>query len=212
MVDIAVHVILSVNTQLFHAHRVIHRKFVVPSSFVCFRRIAASSLFTRQRKGHTVFTVVNSTSHNRAIWISVKETDQNFLANARQIHHAPALTGMHLRHTDPEAAVVVLLASTVPRKLNFDATIFVRVDFLASRPNHDCRLDAFDPHARQKRRTVGDFRRHALKLVLIDFFRMRCACKIVSAERCCVLHRSQHPLPAFFARVVVLFDFESTAR
>ena len=69
--------------------------------------------------------------------------------------HNPRLAGAGLDDADEAAARLVLLAETVPMELDFDATVYIGVDFVARRPDHDRRLGTEDARAgRPLRRAV----------------------------------------------------------
>ncbi|CAH0239346.1 hypothetical protein SRABI106_02366 [Rahnella aquatilis] len=57
------------------------------------------------------------------------KADRNFAVDTRQEHGAETATRPRLRNPHPAGTAIVMFVFAIPRELNFDAAIFVRVDF-----------------------------------------------------------------------------------
>src|ERR1043165_6183942 len=107
---------------------------------------AALRLVGRQGVGRHLFGIVDAADHDRVVGIALFEIDHHFLADARNVDHAPLLAGPRRRDPHPARAVAIVLALPIPVKLDFDAPVLIGEDLLAGGADHDRGLRAF--HAR----------------------------------------------------------------
>lgn len=132
--DFYVLVFLRVYVDFFLFAFVFKADFVVALSFVGVAFPGASGFVFRQFIGRRVEGVVGASADYGLVGVAVKEVDDDFLPDSRDgllsvsSSYAPAL-----RYAYPAGAVLVVLARAVPGELDFDAALFVGVDFFALR-------------------------------------------------------------------------------
>src|ERR1051326_2394354 len=149
-------VLLGVDVELLRARLVLEADLVEAGALVGLGLDAAARLVVRQRPGRHRLAVVERADHHRVVGIALQEVDQDLLADARQVEHAPFLAGERLRHAHPAGAVLVGLAVAVPVELQLDAAVLVGVDVLAGRADHARGLRALhDRLGREPRRPEG---------------------------------------------------------
>src|SRR5213593_443899 len=84
--------------------------------------------------------VVNAAGNNRLVGIALEEVDYDFMADSRNVDHAPLLAGPRSGNADPTGAVAIVLAFPVPMKLHLHATVLVGENLFTGWAHHDRRL------------------------------------------------------------------------
>jgi len=147
MFDDVVLVLFGVDVNLFLALLVLKAKFVEVGGLAAFgaaRFNAALGLVGGQGVGRHLAVVVDAAGDERLVGVAFEEVDDDFLADARQGHHAPVLARPGLRHAHPAGGVFVALAVAVPVELNLHPPVLVGVNLFARRAGDDGGLRALD--------------------------------------------------------------------
>ena len=92
--------------------------------------------------GRHLLGVVDAADDDRLVGVAFEEVDDHFLADARDVDHAPLLAGPGRADADPAGAVGVVLALAVPVELHLHAAVLVGEDLLAGRADDDGGLRA----------------------------------------------------------------------
>ncbi len=95
-----------------------------------------------QRVRRHFLRIVNAADDDRLIGIAFEKVDDHFLLDARDVDHAPLLSRQRRSDAHPARAVRVILALTVPVKLNFNPAVFVGENLFARRAHDDRRLSS----------------------------------------------------------------------
>ena len=162
-------VLLAVKVDLFRSLFVLESKLVrSPTAQGGVRFDGAFRLFTRKAVRGLVGAVIHPADDDRLIRVALQKIDDHLLADAGNVHGAPAGTGPELADPYPAGALVVALALAVPVELDLDAAVFVGVDLLAGRSGDDGGLAALDQRfGGRPQRSKRDIERDAGKIVHI---------------------------------------------
>ena len=77
--------------------------------------------------------VVQGTGDNGLVGVAIEVPYDNFLTDTGQYEGAPLVASPGLAYPQPTAAVLVLVAFSVPMELHFHPTVGVGVDFFSLR-------------------------------------------------------------------------------
>ena len=92
-------------------------------------------------RGHLV-GVVDATGDDRVVRVAVDVFDDDFLSNPGRVDDAKVRSRPWVADAYPAARLFVILAVTIPRKLDLHASVRVGVDFLTGRADDDGDLRA----------------------------------------------------------------------
>ena len=115
-----------------------------------------------------VGSVVHGTRDDGSIRVAVEEGDNDFVAYARNERRAPLVAGPGLHHAQVAGGIFIFLAFAVPDELDFDAAVFVDVDFFAGRSGDKGRLRAFHHRPFNQAWTIGNVSGDAIKTIFIE--------------------------------------------
>src|SRR5207249_3030779 len=101
---------------------------------------SALRLVVRQRIRWHLFSVVDASDDDRIVHVAIHKVDDHFLANSRDVNHAPLLTRPRSGHPQPAGAVAIVLSFTVPGELHFDAAVFIGEDLFSLGSHYRGRL------------------------------------------------------------------------
>ena len=118
--------------------------------------------------GRHLVGIVHATNDDGLVGIAFEEIDDHFLANARDVNHAPLSARPRSPNANPAGAAGILLSLAVPVELHLHATVFVREDFFSRRPHHGRRVRAVHERLRGRaQRAKGQCERDAREYVAV---------------------------------------------
>src|SRR5439155_3845701 len=106
-----------------------------------------------QGVGRHLVGVIDAADDDRLVRVAFLESDDDLLADARDVDPPPLLAGPERADADPAGAGGVLLPLAVPEELYLHAAVLVGEDLFACRPHDHGRLRAV--HARLGGPPVG---------------------------------------------------------
>src|SRR5690606_36570633 len=109
-----VQIFLGMDVDLLFTGFVFKPQFVAAFTLVGFGFQGGSCFVLRQRIRRCVGRVVGSAGNNGLVRVAVQEGDNDFVADSRQGHEAVLAAGPALGHSQPGAAVFVVLRVAVP--------------------------------------------------------------------------------------------------
>src|SRR5690625_6723345 len=83
-----------------------------------------------------LFVIDRSDDYGR-IWVTIEKIDDNFVADARNERRTPLIAFPRLNHPKKAGAILVLLAFSIPIKLNFYAAQCVDINLFARWTHHE---------------------------------------------------------------------------
>ena len=101
------------------------------------------------------FRIPDTADNDRLIRIAFHESNEDLLADPRDLDEPPLLAGPTGAHPQPTGTVRILFALAIPVELHFHPAIFVRENFFSRRTGDDGVLDTVD---KGPRRSVEDGR------------------------------------------------------
>ena len=145
VLDVLVPVALGVEGDLFFTGPVFDAQFVEALAAGAAEGFKDASCFVfRQGIRDRVSLVVQAAGDERLIRVAFKEADQHFHTDPGNGDAAVAVAGPVAGYAQPTAGLVVGLTVAVPVELDFDAAVFVAVDFFVVRAGDDGGLGALD--------------------------------------------------------------------
>src|SRR5690625_2609698 len=137
VLDLNVVVFFSVNQYLFRAFFVLKAQLVIVIRGGVFCGSSFNAALVSRRLRWFIPSVIARADDDGAILVTIEKIDDNFVADARNERRTPLIACPRLNHPKKAGAILVLLAFSIPIKLNFYAAQFVDINLFARWTHHE---------------------------------------------------------------------------